>query len=53
MGEYFRKLVNLRELNLAENKIEKIENLTHCSVLKSLFLYTNQIKVIEGLEGSI
>jgi len=40
-------------LNLADNKITKIQNLQHCAILQSLHLYQNKIEVIEGLDFCI
>lgn len=49
----FLELHELRFLNLGENHISKIENLTNCTKLEQLFLYHNAVKKIEGLENCL
>lgn len=44
-------MVNLRELNFAENNIPGIQNLENCIHLEKLFLYSNKISSISGLDN--
>jgi Leucine-rich repeat (LRR) protein len=43
------KLVNLTELYLSENGIEKIENLEHNTKVETLDIAKNRIKLIENI----
>lgn len=46
-------LVALRSLNLGENRITHIKNLSNCLMLEKLHLYCNQIEQIAGLQSCI
>jgi Leucine-rich repeat (LRR) protein len=44
-------LVGLQELYLAENKIQRVENLEHLKRLETLDLSFNYLEVVENLAG--
>ena len=48
--DVFLKMHNLREVSLAENKLTRIQNLEGCRLLRTLWLYDNEIAKIEGLD---
>ena len=51
MENSFAYLTNLREANLAENNIPWIQNLENWLHLEKLFLYSNKISTISGLNN--
>lgn len=48
--ENLDKLVNLTELYISENGIERIENLAENKALETLDLAKNRVKVLENLD---
>ena len=48
--DVFLKMHNLREISLAENKLTRLQNLEGCRLLRTLWLYDNEIAKIEGLD---
>ena len=45
------ELVNLTSLDLSFNKIKRIKNVSHLTLLTDLYFVQNKISRIEGLEG--
>jgi Leucine-rich repeat (LRR) protein len=50
LGDVFKSLPNVRDVNLSNNSISSLENLSHCKCLRKLNITKNQIMGIRQIE---